>query len=78
MEAGLLEIHRFLPPASLEGFDIEEIGLDEFPPLRCEGAVHPGARGASSPGRSPRFSRSSRAASVALIKSTRSPPYVRR
>ena len=30
MEAGLLEIHRFLPPALLEGFDIEEIGLDEF------------------------------------------------
>ena len=30
VEAGLLEIHRFLPPALLEGFDIEEIGLDEF------------------------------------------------
>ena len=30
METGLLEIHRFLPPALLEGFDIEEIGLDEF------------------------------------------------
>lgn len=30
MEAGLLEIHRFLPPALLEGFDIETIGLDEF------------------------------------------------
>ena len=30
MEAGLLEIHRFLPPALLEGFDIEAIGLDEF------------------------------------------------
>ena len=27
VEAGLLEIHRFLPPALLEGFDI---GLDEF------------------------------------------------
>lgn len=25
-----MEIHRFLPPALLEGFDIEEIGLDEF------------------------------------------------
>ena len=30
VETGLLEIHRFLPPALLEGFDIEEIGLDEF------------------------------------------------
>ncbi len=30
VEAGLLEIHCFLPPALLEGFDIEEIGLDEF------------------------------------------------
>ena len=30
VEAGLLEIHRFLPPALLEDFDIEEIGLDEF------------------------------------------------
>lgn len=33
VEAGLLEIHRFLPPALLEDFDIEAIGLDEF--LRC-------------------------------------------
>lgn len=30
VEAGLLEIHHFLPPALLEGFDIEAIGLDEF------------------------------------------------
>ena len=30
VESGLLEIYRFLPPALLEGFDIEEIGLDEF------------------------------------------------
>ena len=30
VETGLLEIHCFLPPALLEGFDIEEIGLDEF------------------------------------------------
>ena len=30
MESGLLEIYRFLPPALLEDFDIEEIGLDEF------------------------------------------------
>ena len=30
METGLLEIHRFLPPALLEGFDIEELGLAEF------------------------------------------------
>jgi hypothetical protein len=26
----LLEIYRFLPPALLEGFDLEAIGLDEF------------------------------------------------
>ena len=30
VESGLLEIYRFLPPALLEDFDIEEIGLDEF------------------------------------------------
>ena len=30
VETGLLEIHRFLPPDLLEGFNIEEIGLDEF------------------------------------------------
>ena len=30
MESGLLEIYRFLHPALLEDFDIEEIGLDEF------------------------------------------------
>lgn len=30
MEAGLLEIHRFLPPACLEGFDIETMDMDEF------------------------------------------------
>lgn len=30
VETGLLKIHRFLPPALLEGFNIEEIGLDEF------------------------------------------------
>lgn len=30
VEAGLLEIHRFLPPACLEGFDIETMGFDEF------------------------------------------------
>ena len=27
VESGLLEIYRFLPPALLEDFDIEEIGL---------------------------------------------------
>lgn len=26
----MLEIHRFLPPALLEGFDIEKLSLDEF------------------------------------------------
>lgn len=30
VDAGLLEIYRFLPPALLEGFDVEEMGLDEF------------------------------------------------
>lgn len=30
VESGLLEIYRFLPPALLEDFDIEAIGLDEF------------------------------------------------
>lgn len=30
MEAGLLEVYRFLPPALLEGFDIEKLDLDEF------------------------------------------------
>jgi len=30
VEAGLLEIHRFLPPACLEGFDIETMDMDEF------------------------------------------------
>lgn len=30
VESGLLEIHRFLPPALLEDFDIEAIDLDEF------------------------------------------------
>lgn len=30
VEAGLLEIYRFLPPALLEGFNIEEIDLNEF------------------------------------------------
>lgn len=30
IEAGLLEIYRFLPPAYLEGFDIEAIDLEEF------------------------------------------------
>jgi len=30
VEAGLLEIYRFLPPACLEGFDIEAIDLEEF------------------------------------------------
>lgn len=30
MEAGLLEIHRYLPPALLEGFDLESLSLEEF------------------------------------------------
>lgn len=30
MEAGLLEVYRFLPPALLEEFDIEKLDLDEF------------------------------------------------
>ena len=30
MEAGLLEVYRFLPPALLEGFDTEKLDLDEF------------------------------------------------
>ena len=60
VEAGLLEIHRFLPPALLEGFDIEEIGLDEF--LRYVAKA--------------RYIQELE--EVALIKSTRSPPYVRR
>jgi hypothetical protein len=30
VEAGLLEIHRFLPPALLEGFDVETIDFEEF------------------------------------------------
>ncbi len=30
MEAGLLEIHRFLPPALLEGFDLEAMDFEEF------------------------------------------------
>ncbi|PWM25661.1 MAG: hypothetical protein DBX48_06360 [Limosilactobacillus fermentum] len=30
VEAGLLEIYRFLPPVCLEGFDIEAIDLEEF------------------------------------------------
>lgn len=30
MDAGLLEIHRFLPPACLEGFDIDTIGIEDF------------------------------------------------
>lgn len=30
VEAGLLEIHRFLPPALLEGFDVEAIDFEEF------------------------------------------------
>lgn len=30
VESGLLEIYRFLPPALLEGFDLEKLGMDEF------------------------------------------------
>lgn len=30
MEAGLLEVYRFLPLALLEEFDIEKLDLDEF------------------------------------------------
>lgn len=30
VDAGLLEIHRFLPPALLEGFDVEKLELEEF------------------------------------------------
>jgi len=30
VESGLLEIHRFLPPALLEGFDFESIDFDGF------------------------------------------------
>lgn len=30
MKAGLLEIHRFLPPALLENFDLEELDLGGF------------------------------------------------
>ena len=30
VEAGLLEIYRFLPPACLEGFDIETMDFNEF------------------------------------------------
>lgn len=30
MEAGLLEIYRFLPPACLEGFDVETMDFEEF------------------------------------------------
>ena len=30
VESGLLEIYRFLPPALLEDFDIEENDVDEF------------------------------------------------
>ena len=30
VEAGLLEIYRFLPPALLEGFDVEAIDFEEF------------------------------------------------
>lgn len=30
VEAGLLEIHRFLPPALLEGFDVETMDFGEF------------------------------------------------
>lgn len=29
-EAGLLEIHRYLPPALLEQFDMERLDMDEF------------------------------------------------
>ena len=63
VESGLLEIYRFLPPALLEDFDIEEIGLDES--LRYVAKA--------------RYiqeleERISRAASVASFKSTRSPP----
>jgi len=30
VEAGLLEIYRFLPPACLEGFDVETMDFEEF------------------------------------------------
>lgn len=30
MEQGLLEIHRFLPPPLLEGFDPETASMEEF------------------------------------------------
>jgi hypothetical protein len=30
VEAGLLEIYRFLPPPLLEGFDPEKMELEEF------------------------------------------------
>lgn len=30
VEAGLLEIYRFIPPALLEGFDVEAIDFEEF------------------------------------------------
>lgn len=30
VEAGLLEIYRFIPPALLEGFDVDVIDFEEF------------------------------------------------
>lgn len=30
LESGLLEIHRFLPPACLEGFNIDTIDIEGF------------------------------------------------
>ena len=54
MEAGLLEIYRFLPPPLLEGFDPEKAEIGEF--LGCIAKARYVQELESSPARSPRYS----------------------